>query len=77
MQVAERNTWPKVEMIRSHCAVEMALEQCVQTLRRQLTAENQVSLPAYLGLAAAPPEVCAGVLLCLARLPPSPLRGRV
>lgn len=43
-QVSERNTWPKVEMIRSHCAVEMALEQCVQTLRRQLTAENQVSL---------------------------------
>lgn len=45
MQVAERNTWPKVEMIRSHCAVEMALEQCVQTLRRQLTAENQVCTP--------------------------------
>lgn len=43
-QVAERNTWPKVEMIRSHCAVEMALEQCVQTLRRQLTAENQAGL---------------------------------
>lgn len=42
VQVAERNTWPKVEMIRSHCAVEMALEQCVQVLRRQLTAENQV-----------------------------------
>ena len=41
-QVAERNTWPKVEMIRSHCAVEMGLEQCVQTLRRQLMAENQV-----------------------------------
>ncbi|CBN75175.1 conserved unknown protein [Ectocarpus siliculosus] len=42
--VAERNTWPKVEMIRSHCAVEMSLEQCVQTLRRQLTAENQVRM---------------------------------
>eukprot|EP00752_Nemacystus_decipiens_P007607 g6798.t1 len=42
--VAERNTWPKVEMITSHCAVEMALEQCVQTLRRQLTAENQVRM---------------------------------
>lgn len=46
-QVSERNTWPKVEMIRSHCAVEMALEQCVQALRRQLTAENQVPLCIY------------------------------
>lgn len=44
VEVAERNTWPKVEMIRSHCAVEMGLEQCVQTLRRQLTAENQVRM---------------------------------
>ena len=41
-QVAERNTWPKMEMITSHCAVEMELEQCVQAMRRQLTTEHQV-----------------------------------
>jgi TAG lipase / steryl ester hydrolase / phospholipase A2 / LPA acyltransferase len=40
--VSERNTWPKIDMIRCHCAVEMTLEQCVQAMRRQLAVENQL-----------------------------------
>ncbi|CAM9431088.1 unnamed protein product [Phaeothamnion confervicola] len=36
VSVSERNTWPHMEMIRCHCAVEMALEQCVQALRKQV-----------------------------------------
>lgn len=39
--VSERNTWPKLDMIRCHCAVEMTLEKCVQEMRRRLANENQ------------------------------------
>ncbi|KAG5189830.1 acyl transferase/acyl hydrolase/lysophospholipase [Tribonema minus] len=52
--VSERNTWPKVDMIRVHCAVEVALEQCVRAARRQVVAEAQaqaVRLAAAVGAA--------------------------
>uniref|UniRef100_A0A7S2XZ06 Uncharacterized protein n=1 Tax=Fibrocapsa japonica TaxID=94617 RepID=A0A7S2XZ06_9STRA len=36
----ERNTFPTVARVRSHCAVEMELETCVQKLRKKLTLER-------------------------------------
>lgn len=38
-QVGERNTWPKLAKIRCHCDIEMALERCVQRLRKRLANE--------------------------------------
>lgn len=38
--VSERNTWPKIEMIRCHCAVEMELEHSVTEMRRIVQSES-------------------------------------
>jgi TAG lipase/steryl ester hydrolase/phospholipase A2/LPA acyltransferase len=41
--VAQRNTWPFIATIRAHCMIEMALDKCVQRLRKRISAENEVS----------------------------------
>ena len=41
VHAAEVNTWPAIPRIRAHCLVETTLEQCVQRLRRRMTAESQ------------------------------------
>jgi len=38
-QVAQRNTWPKIPRIISHCTIEFKLERCVQRLRQRLANE--------------------------------------
>ncbi|CAM9458445.1 unnamed protein product [Chrysoparadoxa australica] len=42
-RISERNTFPKLDAIRSHCAVEMKLEQCVQRMRKQVLMENEAA----------------------------------
>ena len=37
---AERETWKYLPAIRSHCAVEMTLDRCVQRLRRRIVDES-------------------------------------
>mmetsp|Transcript_63041 Transcript_63041/g.73749 ORF Transcript_63041/g.73749 Transcript_63041/m.73749 type:complete len:928 (+) Transcript_63041:948-3731(+) len=37
---AERETWKYIPAIKSHCAVEMTLDRCVQRLRKRLVAES-------------------------------------
>jgi hypothetical protein len=39
-EAAMRETWPKVSRIRAHCGVEVALDNCVQRLRKRITMEN-------------------------------------
>lgn len=41
MKAAERETWKYIPMIRSHCAVEMTLDSCVQKIRKRLVVESQ------------------------------------
>lgn len=41
--VAQRNTWPFIATIRAHCMIEMALDKCVQRLRKRISTENEVS----------------------------------
>lgn len=43
LAVSQRNTWPHVSKIRAHCMVEMTLDQCVQRLRRRVSAENRLT----------------------------------
>lgn len=38
--VGERNSWPHMSRIRSHCMVEVTLEKCVQRLRKQVLQES-------------------------------------
>ena len=40
MRVSQRNTWPFIERIKSHCSVEATLDQCVQRLRIRLSNED-------------------------------------
>lgn len=44
IKISERNTWPHISRIRAHCQVEMALDQCVQKLRRTLLAAEKSRL---------------------------------
>lgn len=37
---AERETWKHIPAIRSHCAVEMTLDRCVQRLRKRIVEES-------------------------------------
>lgn len=41
---AERNTWPHLAKIKSHCAIEFCLEESVQRLRRRLAADQKTRL---------------------------------
>ena len=41
MEVSQRNTWPFIERIRSHCSVEVTLDKCVQRLRARLSHEDE------------------------------------
>ncbi len=41
--VAERNTWPYIATIKAHCMIEMALDKCVQRLRKRISTENEIS----------------------------------
>ena len=41
MLAAEKETWTHLPAIRSHCAVEMKLDKCVQKLRKRIVAESQ------------------------------------
>lgn len=43
VEVAERETWKYIPKIKSHVAVEMTLDRCVQNLRLRLLAENRAS----------------------------------
>eukprot|EP01084_Bolivina_argentea_P120172 212994_1 len=47
LQVAQSNTWPQIEKIRSHCAIEMELEKCVNILRQTVEAENRIARHRY------------------------------
>lgn len=38
--VGERNTWPSIPRIRAHCRVERTLDECVNSLRKQLYDEE-------------------------------------
>jgi len=40
IKAAERETWKYLPAIRSHCAVEMTLDRCVQRLRRRVVDES-------------------------------------
>jgi len=40
MNVSERATWPHMGRIKVQCGVELALERCVQVLRRRVIAEG-------------------------------------
>jgi predicted acylesterase/phospholipase RssA len=42
-EAAERETWKYIPKIKSHVAVEMTLDKCVQKLRLRLLAENRTS----------------------------------
>jgi len=39
-EAAERETWKHIPAIRSHCAVEMTLDRCVQRLRKRIVEES-------------------------------------
>ena len=43
VEAAERETWKYIPKIKSHVAVEMTLDTCVQKLRLRLIAENRAS----------------------------------
>eukprot|EP01032_Pedospumella_encystans_P008825 gene8825-10437_t len=43
VHAAEVNTWPAIPRIRAHCLVETTLEQCVQRLRKRMTAESEAA----------------------------------
>lgn len=40
VKAGEVATWPYIVRIKSHCAVEMCLDKCVQQLRKQISSEN-------------------------------------
>ena len=40
MLAAEKETWTHLPAIRSHCAVEMKLDKCVQKLRKRIVSES-------------------------------------
>mmetsp|Transcript_18556 Transcript_18556/g.27179 ORF Transcript_18556/g.27179 Transcript_18556/m.27179 type:complete len:860 (+) Transcript_18556:28-2607(+) len=40
IQAAERETWRYIPRLKSHCAVEMTLDRCVQRLRKRLLKES-------------------------------------
>ena len=40
IKAGERETWKFLPAIRSHCAVEMTLDRCVQRLRRRILEES-------------------------------------
>lgn len=39
-EVSMRNTWPYMSRIKAHCMVEVALDKCVQRLRKRISQEN-------------------------------------
>jgi len=46
---AEKNTFPHIGRVRSHCAIEMSLEECVKDLRARLAAERDQNHKATTG----------------------------
>ena len=47
LKASEKNTWPHVCKIRSHCRIEMTLDKCVQKLRRVVTGSLKDRTPSF------------------------------
>lgn len=45
-----RATWPQIEMIKDHCAIEFALDKAITTLRTRIIARGDTTVPKQLTL---------------------------